>query len=250
MSRIYVYTDTETLPTDRVDVIERLVAKIEAPSNYKDAEKITAYRNEKAADAVNRTALSGLFGRICVAAWAINNFPVCAYTAMDPVSTEETTGDAPAVFDEKGLLFDFFQAVDSEIESKFRSLNPNGFANHAQHTVTVVGHNVAGFDLPMIRQRTIVLGIPLALWFPLDAKPWDEAINDTMLMWADARGTVSMSDFCMALGIPDTDPISGAEVARVWSEGRFEVVRDHCIQDVEKVRAVHKRMLKAFARAA
>ena len=147
-------------------------------------------------------------------------------------------------------LFDFFQAVDADIKAKITAMNPNGFANHAQHTVTIVGHNVAAFDLPMLKQRAIVLGVPLPSWFPLDAKPWDEVINDTMLMWASARGTVSMSDLCTALGIPDDDPISGADVSRVWSEGRFEVVRDHCIHDVEKARAVHKRMMAAFARAA
>lgn len=80
------------------------------------------------------------------------------------------------------------------------------------------------------------------LWFPRDPKPWDQGICDTMVMWAGQRDRVSLSKLCLAFGVEDSDEISGADVAQCLSEGKFDIVEEHCEKDIVKVRSIHRFM--------
>jgi hypothetical protein len=108
---------------------------------------------------------------------------------------------------------------------------------------TIVAH-FADFDVRYIWQRAIILGVTVPMWWPINAKPWDtDAIDDTMLVWAGAKGTIGLARLCRALGIPGKpDSIDGSRVWDAVREGRLSDVIDSCDGDVESLRAVHRRI--------
>lgn len=44
------------------------------------------------------------------------------------------------------------------------------------------------------------------------------------------------------IDIERTDDITGADVARMYAEGKIDVIENHCRQDVENLRAIYRRM--------
>ena len=107
--------------------------------------------------------------------------------------------------------------------------------------VRFVGHNVSGFDLRFIICRSIVLGVEIPTIIPRDIKPWSQDIFDTMVAWAGARGTIGQDRLCEALGLPGKGDFDGSMVAEAWANGEHEKIASYCLQDVETVRAIHRR---------
>lgn len=231
-----LYVDIETIPAQREDVraffaekigaeTQAKLADVKAPSNYKDPDKIAEYiRNatdalltgeEAAIDGeVAKTSFDGSFGQIVCICWAWNDGPIEAAYATDLL-----------IDSERRVLREFFSAV------------------HAGPTrLRIVGHNVAAFDLSFLRQRAIINGIMPPIAIPFDAKPWDEAIFDTMLKWGGMKPGGSMDKLCLALGIPGKGGISGADVWPMAQAGKFAEIAEYCKGDVERTRAIHKRM--------
>ncbi len=115
-----------------------------------------------------------------------------------------------------------------------------------RNTKTIVGHNVVNFDIRFLWKRAIILGIKMPGWFPRDPKPWDSAVFDTMTAFAGARDTISLDRLCRALGIPGKDDIDGSMISDLYDKGEYETIANYCKADVERTRAVHKRMQIAF----
>ena len=110
----------------------------------------------------------------------------------------------------------------------------------------VVAHH-AGFDLRYIWQRAIILGVPVPTWWPHEAKPWDTSrVEDTMTGWSGATGRIGLNRLCKALGIPDKEGMDGSKVWDAIREGRLADVCAYCDGDVERLRAVHRR-IRQFA---
>lgn len=114
---------------------------------------------------------------------------------------------------------------------------------HHRQTPTIVAHH-AQFDVRYIWQRAIILGVAVPAWWPIDARPWDsDRIDDTMIAWAGAKGTIGLDRLCRALGIPGKpDDIDGSKVWDAVREGRIDDVVRYCDGDVERLRAVHRRI--------
>ena len=107
------------------------------------------------------------------------------------------------------------------------------------------GHNIHGFDLPFLKHRAIINGIkpPEKLLTAMNAKSWDSCIEDTMLMWStDKQKMISLDRLCKVLGISGKGDFDGSMVANEWLNGSKQKVVDYCIQDVEKVSQVHRRL--------
>lgn len=242
-----LFLDIETLPTDRADVrawlsnalqeeLDAALAAVSAPANYKDADKIAAYCEErratlqrehaqKWADKVASTGVDGSFGRVCVIGWAVNDGPALALHNAE----------------ERELLEAFAHDIHHAIPPSER------------HTTAFIGHNVQ-WDVRFLMQRYMVHGIrpPIVLHRAAQAKPWEsEKLFDTMVQWAGVGQRVSLDKLCLALSIPSPKAggVDGSHVAALVEAGRIADVVAYCRGDVEAAREVWRRMTFQHSRA-
>jgi len=159
-----------------------------------------------------KTSFDGGRGHICTVAWAKNDSKI-------------EVRHAKTVADERFILQDFFGDLD------------------AYHSETLVGHNIAGFDIGFLRKRAICLGVNFPKGIPRDPKPWDRSIQDTMGMWAGGTNRISMDELCKVLGIEGKTGFDGSMVAAAWAAGEHEKIADYCKDDVWRTREIHKRFL-------
>lgn len=215
----FVYVDIETLPSQSEDYLEELKRKVTPPGNIKKQESIDAWlaenRESAAREAMSKTSFDGGRGHVCTIAWAENDGKINVSHAKD-------------IADEHKVIEDFFGALDP------------------YHSQTLVGHNLAAFDLPFLKKRAIALGVPLPTRssFPRDPKPWDKSLADTMMMWAGAKDRISLDNLCAILGIKGKDGFDGSMVAEAWANGEHDTIAEYCRDDVYRVREIHKRFLK------
>lgn len=222
-----LYCDIETLPTTDPEVIAEIAATIKPPGTLKKQESIDAWmaENKEAAikEAVHKTGFSGLYGRIACICYAFDDGPV-----------HSVGGE----FDETALLNDFYRAIEdaTRIEAHDRRV---------ESAITVVGHNIIGFDLPFIKHRSIILGVkpPLSIRNAFNAKPWGNEVADTMLMWSsDKEKRASMDKLCRAFGLPGKGDFDGSMVASAWPIDPQKVI-SYCKDDVIRTRQMYKRLM-------
>jgi len=216
MSNQFLYLDIETIPTQDPEAGDKLVADAKPPANYKTDEAIAKWRDGKREELIAKTSFDGGRGHVCAISWAFDD---------GPIESLLVRGQMGKPFNEREVLAAFFASLDP------------------YHSVTIVGHYVGGFDIKFLTQRAICLGVrlpPVNVW-PRDVKPWGKEIFDTMTAWAGARDTIGLDALCDILGIPGKGDFSGADVAGAWARGEYQRISDYCAEDVERVRAVHKR---------
>lgn len=211
---INLYLDIETIPCQAPEYRAKVRENIKPPGTIKKPESIAAWiaeNGDAAADeAVAKTSFDPAHGHICCIGFAVGHKPAEYY-------------EARTIAEERGML-----------EGFFASLPEMGL-------VRFVGHNVSGFDLRFIICRAIVLGVDIPTIIPRDIKPWSQDIFDTMVAWAGARGTIGQDRLCEALGLPGKGDFDGSMVAEAWANGEYEKIASYCLQDVETVRAIHRR---------
>ncbi len=248
----YLYLDLETIPAQRPDVLEEIaaskqteleaaIAAIKPPGTHKKEETIIAWWENEAPKIVDnlksgiasdieaayrKTGLDGAFGQICVIGFALDD--------SEPRTIWSPEWARPEC--ERELLEDFACVLTDLIP-----LNE-------QRTITVVGHNVAGFDLRFMMQRSIVNNVrpERIIASAAQAKPWEsDKVFDTMIQWGGvgAKAGGSLDKLCKALSIPT--PKTGITGAQVWDEvkaGRIADVAAYCRRDVMATRTVHRRL--------
>lgn len=107
-----------------------------------------------------------------------------------------------------------------------------------------IGHNHIAFDLPFIWKRAVILGIKPPIFLPRNPRPWDtDVVFDTMAQWAGTGSRISMDALCIALDIPGKGGMDGSQVWDYVRSGRIAEVADYCAADVERTRAIYKRMM-------
>lgn len=235
-----ITTDIETVPVQDAQAKARIsarimrdladdLARVRAPGNYKDPEKIAAYIAEARRDierdadgkvqkALADTSFDGGYGQIICIGYAFDDGPTMSHYADDLTLASEAR-----------VISAFFASISRTVGNS--GLRPR-----------LIGHNHIGFDLPFVWKRAIVHGIRPPLWFPRDPKPWSDNVVDTMLQWAGARGRISMDELCSILGIEGKDGISGADVWPMAQAGRFQEIADYCEGDVARTRKIFNRM--------
>lgn len=224
----HLTVDIETIPAQRPDVLEEIRASIKPPGNIKKSESIAAWMEAEAPAAIDeayrKTGLDGAYGQICVIGFAVDN--------AQPQGIWSDDWQSPNC--ERELLEDFYIALGDMIDPS------------SERSITVVGHNVASFDLRFMVQRSIVKGIRPhgVIARAAQAKPWEtDKVFDTMVQWSGVGNRISLDKLCKALGIasPKGD-ISGAQVWDFVKDGRISEVADYCKRDVEATRQVHRRL--------
>lgn len=216
------YFDVETIPSQLPGIKQEFADAVVAPGQYKKAESIAEWlkenREAEAEAAWLKTSFDGALGHACVIGFAVGDGEVHACQREH--------------HDEKSLLEDFFCAVTD-----------------AGPGLTFVGHNLIGFDLPFLWKRAMILGVKPPLFFPRNPKPWSESVIDTMLLWdGTQRAGGSMDRICRLMGIPGKGDMDGSKVWPTYQAGGLTEIANYCKGDVERTRALHRRM--TFAEAA
>jgi len=229
MTAPIVVIDIETIPGQQPWLREELTRSIKPPATHKKAETIAKWEaEEKPAlvdEAILRTGLDAAFGQVVCISWAVGD---------DPVQTLASWG---ITSEHEGALLRNWVAQMTALYDPRKGQMP-----------IVCGHNMVGFDLPFLHKRCIVHGIKPPYWMPRNVKPWSDRVYDTMTQWAGDRDRISLDRLCRVLGIPGKgDGPTGADVWPMAQAGEWDQIADYCAADVERTRAVYRRMTFAEA---
>lgn len=135
-------------------------------------------------------------------------------------------------FDEKQLLQGFFQYLD-------------------RYRPRLVSFNGRGFDIPVLKYRAMVHGVPsMALhqmgtkWESYKARYADDWHCDLIEVLSDfgASARVKLNEACAVMGFPGKFGVDGAKVAPMFDEGRIGEIRDYCETDVLNTYLVYLRL--------
>ena len=113
----------------------------------------------------------------------------------------------------------------------------------------LLGHNL-NFDRTFLRQRGIVLGVPMHKLVADIVKPWDDSTIDTMALWTgDPRGSVKLEKLCNIFGLQGKGEEIGEEIdgSMVWDyvqRGEIAKVAAYCAGDVDRTWAAYKRLVQ------
>lgn len=215
------YFDIETIPAQDPAIKAEIAASITAPAQFKKADSIAEWlaqnRDSEAEAQWLKTSFDGGVGHVCVIGLAVDDDAPISYAVGDLSRTDEIA-----------VLENFFSHLTD--------------VGHCQ----LIGHNSISFDMPFLWKRAMVLGVKPPFNFPRNPKPWSELVADTMLLWdANQRAGGSMDRICRLMGIAGKGDFGGADV---WPEIRdngkagIAKVAEYCRADVERTRAMFKRM--------
>lgn len=140
-----------------------------------------------------------------------------------------TVQSLDAIEEEKRILREFFDFIRSvQNDSKHRPLK-------------FVGHNIVGFDLRVIKHRSMILGIMPPVSIPFNSKPWEDNPYDTMAQW-DARNSVSMDKLARAFGLSGKGAMDGSMVYDMFLEEKFTEIGEYCADDADQALSIFNRM--------
>ena len=219
-----VFIDIETAPSQLAWAREELSAGIRPPAVMKKAETIAAWeRDEKPAaveDAWLKTSFDGALGQVVAIGYAVDN------AAPRVLCVDDLSRGA-----ETDIVFEFFDAM-ARVSTGTSGRPP-----------TLVGHNIVGFDLPFLWKRAVVLGVKPPFWWPRDVRPWSDQVFDTMTRFAGNGNRISLDRLCRVLDLEGKgDGPTGADVWPMVQAGQWSDIARYCGDDVERTRAVFKRM--------
>jgi predicted PolB exonuclease-like 3'-5' exonuclease len=196
-------------------VRDYIIDTIKPPGTIKKQDSIDKWYAEQFDDAVeealHKTSFDGAMCHIIAIGCAANDDPPVCFYAEKPD-------------EEQKLLRDFFEFVS------------------ALSYPTIVGHNVLEFDIKIIKQRSMILGVERSPAIPWDAKPWDKNPFDTMKQW-DQRNNIGLDKLAKAMGFDGKSGINGSMVYGMWQSGKHDQIKAYCMDDVDQTRKVAKRMI-------
>jgi predicted PolB exonuclease-like 3'-5' exonuclease len=208
-----LYLDIETVP--RVTPTKN---DLSAPGSYKKQESIDAYiknnHDTLMAAEIKKRSLSLYDAKI-----------VCISYAFDDSETKSLVGR------EDHIIANLSTAIEEHTSENGGS--PEG--------VFIIGHNVRGFDAPMIWLRACLYDkhVLKSVFFPKR-----KMIIDTMELCAAGQYKlfVSLDTALKFFKIGNKGDVTGADVFKMYQEKRIEDISKYCCEDVDKVRKLHKKM--------
>jgi len=115
-----------------------------------------------------------------------------------------------------------------------------------------IGHNIAGFDLPLLLNRFRRHGVTPPEHFPVfTGRRWMGRVFDTMLRTPcqNSLGYVSLEDVCRAYGLPSAKstmwngaPMDGSRVGEAYEAGEYDLILEYCAADVWIEEQLYQRM--------
>lgn len=231
-----VFIDIETVPStheawEAMDTAstEKKIANLKAPGNYKKPESIQAWLVEEAAklrleseERLRKTSLEPTWGEIICCVMAVDDEP--------PVLLSRTMAD-----EESMLLHTICEHLQNTVQP---TTTPTQW-----EWPRFIGWHLF-FDLSFLWSRMVVNDIkpPVYLPAPIVVKPMGDRTLDLMQYWAGWGNRVSLKKVCAAVRMPDAGDIDGDEVWNYVQAGEYNTVYEHCVQDVERVRELARRM--------
>jgi len=109
-------------------------------------------------------------------------------------------------------------------------------------TDILVGHNLLGFDLPFIRQRSWILRIQPSRAID-ERRFYTRDVHDTLELWS--RGGPKKGATLDALGVAlgcGGKTANGSSVAQWWAERNFQAIKSYCREDVRLAYRVYCRL--------
>jgi hypothetical protein len=245
--------DIETIPSQKPGLLDEIRASIadnfKAPSDMTkeracaelgmtDANEIKftskaralelwadRFKHEKAEEVsqeeYKKTCFDGSQGQICVVGLAFND--------ADPIAIYRDDWQNPT--SEGDLVAEAFTAI------------ADCYHPQSDRRPLFIGHNITGFDLRFLFQRAVILGIKPPSIIPFHAKPWDDAVFDTMTRWAGNQGGIKLDALCKALGVGGkTEGVDGSMVWPMVQEGRIDEVADYCRGDISATYRAYCRL--------
>ena len=106
----------------------------------------------------------------------------------------------------------------------------------------IPGHNIHGFDLPFLMQRSWLLNVPVLDGLLVNGRYWHDCFVDTMKVWSCGSfgKFVKLDDICRYLGVPGKNG-SGAEFANLFKTDRQTAI-DYLKNDLEMTWNVAERL--------
>lgn len=215
---MHVYIDIETLPAFWSESEIDANAQKSVPGNYTKPDTIAKWITDNRDELHHRTALDGFHARLLAIGVAIEDEqPIVLYN-------EAGTADGAVA-----------------ILAQFAEMLPRG------EGTTLIGHNVLGFDLPMLRRFVWRYGQGSNALHVLSGRlavRRGPQVVDTQEVWAGTeRGRYyRLDDVARAVGLTGKEGMSGADVYPAWLAGEHARIRDYCANDVDLTRAVYWRL--------
>ena len=106
----------------------------------------------------------------------------------------------------------------------------------------IIGHNVANFDLPFIKQRSCIHRIRPSR--KLDIRRfYSQDVIDTMQLWSNwgAQKFVDLDSLAQALGC-GVKTAHGSDVTSWWQQRQFDLIARYCQNDVRLAYSVFCRL--------
>lgn len=209
IGRPWLALDIETCPMP--DCAQYLPDDIQAPANYKDADKIAKFIEEQRAKQIAR---AGLDLDLCEVVAIGIEYPL----DRGYVETREIATEAE-------MLRNVWTSV--------RHVQEDGG--------DLVGYNCIAFDLPILLRRSLYLGIPTPK-LNID-KYRHEGVIDVMLeLTFNGRMPYrSLGFYCRRFGIPHDDTVDGSQIAGLAAAGDWAAIEGHVRADVTATAALAAR---------
>ena len=173
------------------------------------------YLGKEGQDLENMAALHGEFGMITAIAYA-----------------NALTDEEPKVFTAGSL-----EEEAEMLEEVYPTLNNMG--------LTLMGHNIKGFDIPFLAKRYIAQCNRLPGSLNVGGlKPWEVPHKDTMeLMRFGGGPSMSLRSACLLFSIKDPkEATCGSDVAELFRQGKIAEIGQYCAGDVVAERALIRRL--------
>lgn len=209
--------DIETIPSQEGWVREFVKETIKPPASMKKEDTIQDWWDNKSEQAIEdkiaKMAFDGGACHVIHISHCFDEGEVVGNTIND-------------VKDEKDLISGFFDVLK-------RELSPMD---------VVAGHNIIGFDLRILKQRAMVLGVEIPRTVSFNAKKWDNNPFDTMLQW-DSQNFVKLDYLCKVFGVDDKGLLDGSDVYPLWQAKNYKAIHKYGCHDTNITRQLFRKMV-------
>lgn len=213
--KLYTF-DIETGPQPIAGLLSTFEPKFDPDARLKDPDKVAASIAEKRVDWEEKSALYAERGELLAFGFS--------------------TGD------DGGVTLDRHFYGEAEV----LRIVIDSIRSHADGGYIIAGFNILGFDLPFIRRRCLLHGIPVPFYNRTDKwKPWGFPVYDPMVDWqcGNHRDTyVNLDTLARAFGV-GKKTASGADFAKLYATDR-DAALAYLREDVRLTAAVCRKMLE------
>lgn len=198
------------LETVAIDGAEALVEPAQAPSNYKDPQKIADYIKEAQRKQVEQAAIYPYTNRIVALGWC------------------EETDDVETV----SLINN--EATEARALGEFWSRVVDSRTGHVESLVTFNGRR---FDLPTLMVRSRFLGVRApALNLDRYRSPHPDLLD--VLTFGGTIESRSLGWYAKRFGLNTDDAFSGKHIGDLYADGNWDAIQAHCESDVRLTRQI------------